>query len=124
MRAARRDELKQNAFPVMTAELSEAELTKWFPDGRSERWLRKVQIEPQWLLARAERASETLDMARGGATSEAHRRRPFIWPGHNLSIGRSTTFQLADDKGYDWPVSAVGVEWPANSSIRALPNRA
>jgi hypothetical protein len=31
MRAARPDELKQNAFPVMTAELSEAELTKWFP---------------------------------------------------------------------------------------------
>lgn len=31
MRAARPDELQQNAFPVMTAELSEAELTKWFP---------------------------------------------------------------------------------------------
>ena len=31
MRAARPDELKEMAFPVMTARLSETELTQWFP---------------------------------------------------------------------------------------------
>jgi len=31
MRAARPAELKENAFPVMTARLSEAELQRWFP---------------------------------------------------------------------------------------------
>src|SRR4051794_29848361 len=31
MRAANRDELNENAFPVMTATLSESELKKWFP---------------------------------------------------------------------------------------------
>lgn len=31
MRAASPDELKETAFPVMTAKLSEAELGKWFP---------------------------------------------------------------------------------------------
>ncbi len=31
MRSARPNELEQNAFPVMTARLSEAELMKWFP---------------------------------------------------------------------------------------------
>jgi len=31
MRTARPAELKENAFPVMTARLSEAKLQKWFP---------------------------------------------------------------------------------------------
>jgi hypothetical protein len=31
VRAANPDELKENAFPVMTAKLSEGELKKWFP---------------------------------------------------------------------------------------------
>ena len=31
MRTAKPNELRENAFPVMTAELSEVELTKWFP---------------------------------------------------------------------------------------------
>jgi hypothetical protein len=31
MRRAKPDELKEQAFPVMTARLSEAELGKWFP---------------------------------------------------------------------------------------------
>ena len=31
VRTANPNELKENAFPVMTARLSEAELTKWFP---------------------------------------------------------------------------------------------
>lgn len=31
MRRARADELKERAFPVMTARLSEAELGQWFP---------------------------------------------------------------------------------------------
>ncbi|HXA17631.1 MAG TPA: hypothetical protein VN380_11605 [Thermoanaerobaculia bacterium] len=31
MRTAKPNELKENAFPVMTARLSETELTKWFP---------------------------------------------------------------------------------------------
>jgi hypothetical protein len=31
MRAANPDELNENAFPVMTARLTEGELTEWFP---------------------------------------------------------------------------------------------
>jgi len=31
MRAAKPDELKENALPVMTAQISESELLKWFP---------------------------------------------------------------------------------------------
>jgi hypothetical protein len=31
MRTAKPNELKENAFPVMTAKLSEAELARWFP---------------------------------------------------------------------------------------------
>lgn len=31
MRAAKADELKVNAFPVLTARISAAELSKWFP---------------------------------------------------------------------------------------------
>lgn len=31
MRTAKPNELKENAFPVMTAKLSEVELTRWFP---------------------------------------------------------------------------------------------
>ena len=31
MRAAGPDELNENAFPVMTAKLTEGELTEWFP---------------------------------------------------------------------------------------------
>ena len=31
MRTATPDELNENAFPVMTAKLSEGELTEWFP---------------------------------------------------------------------------------------------
>jgi hypothetical protein len=31
MRAANPDELNENAFPVMTAKLTERELTEWFP---------------------------------------------------------------------------------------------
>jgi hypothetical protein len=31
MRAAEPDELRENAFPVMTARMTEAELEKWFP---------------------------------------------------------------------------------------------
>jgi hypothetical protein len=31
LRTAKPNELKENAFPVMTARLSEGELTKWFP---------------------------------------------------------------------------------------------
>lgn len=31
MRAAAPDELSENAFPVMTAKLTEGELTEWFP---------------------------------------------------------------------------------------------
>src|SRR5258707_15717150 len=31
MRAASPDELNENAFPVMTAKLTEGELTEWFP---------------------------------------------------------------------------------------------
>lgn len=31
MRTANPNELKENAFPVMTAKLSEVELTRWFP---------------------------------------------------------------------------------------------
>jgi hypothetical protein len=31
MRAASPDELKENAFPVMTAKVTEGELTDWFP---------------------------------------------------------------------------------------------
>ena len=31
MRSAKPQELKQSAFPIMTAQLSEAELVKWFP---------------------------------------------------------------------------------------------
>lgn len=31
MRAAKPDELRENAFPVMTARISEAELERWFP---------------------------------------------------------------------------------------------
>jgi hypothetical protein len=31
MRAATPDELRENAFPVMTAKLTEHELTEWFP---------------------------------------------------------------------------------------------
>ena len=31
MRAAKPNELKENAFPVITARLSEAELERWFP---------------------------------------------------------------------------------------------
>jgi len=31
MRAAKPDELKENAVPVMTAHISESELLKWFP---------------------------------------------------------------------------------------------
>jgi len=31
VRTANPDELKENAFPVMTARMTETELTKWFP---------------------------------------------------------------------------------------------
>ena len=31
MRAAKPDELRENAFPVMTARMTEAELERWFP---------------------------------------------------------------------------------------------
>jgi hypothetical protein len=31
LRTAKPNELKENAFPVMTAQLSEVELTRWFP---------------------------------------------------------------------------------------------